>query len=394
MDFELSEDQKMLVEMCRDFAIREIRPVAWELDKKTNIKDCWSWELVKKATKLGLKTAALPKEFGGSGLDLLTTEMMWEELAYGDGGFAFATTCWLAFGFEMQQLPAEVRDKYMKEFLEDDTYLTAHSLSEPRGMTEVLLRYEPGGFDSYAVRKGDEYIINGAKAYCSGAPTAKALFIHLRTDRKGPLTESWSEFFVPVETAGLTIGTIHNHTGFRLLLTSELAFDDMHIPASHLLGGKEGHGDAMFKLDEQIIMVFKMACLLGVCRGLYDEALNFARTRVTCGKPIIQHDTIKVMLADMRMRIAAAKGLVRQIAWNIDRNPEKVKENVEHAYLFKAFICDMVPSIVKYATEIHGGMGIDREMLTEKLMRDAFSFLHGLGNTTIAFLRGAPTLEV
>lgn len=318
--------------------------------------------------------------------------MMWEELAYGDGGFAYTLTANIFYNCHLPHMSKELKNTLFPKIIEDDTYLFAFAVSEHRGMTEVLLTYEPGGFDTYAVRKNDQYIINGTKAYCSGAPVSKAIVVHMKTDRKAPLTKSWSAFLIPVGTPGFSIGKIHDHLGFRTLLTSELALEDVHVPTNFLLG-EEGFGITQNAVVVPVILVFKMSCLLGVCRALYEEAVNYARTRIVCGKPIIQHDTIKVMLADMRMKIAAARGMVWKIAWDLDHHPEKVKENIEMAFLFKGFIGSVAPDIIKHADEVHGGMGTNKEVLTEKLIRDAFTFLHGMGNTTVAFLNGAPTLE-
>jgi len=317
---------------------------------------------------------------------------MWQELAYGDGGFAFSMITNHCMAPALPHLPKGIRDIVLPKFVEDDTYLIAFSSVEPRGSTETLLQYEPGGFDSFAVRKGDEYIINGSKAYCSGALQSKASGIDVRTDRKGKLTESWSTFLIPFGWPGFSIGKLHNHLGFRTLLTSELAMEDVHVPVDFLLG-EENKCFAVHKIFMPRLLVFKMNTLLGVSTALYEEAVNFARSRVVCGKPIIQHDTMKVMLAEMRMKIAAARGLVLKVAWDLENHPERVDENMSMAFLFKAFVGDMVPTIVRYADEVHGGMGTNKELLVEKLIRDAITFLHGAGNTHIAMMNGAPTLE-
>ncbi len=392
MDFELSEEQVMLQRTCHEFAEKEVRPVAWELDKMTDPSQCYSIELIKKASALGLRTTTLPREYGGSELDLLTISMMWEELAWGDIGFAFSLYHTIFFGMGVSQMRKEVRDEFLPKFLEDDTFLLAYSLSEPQGMTEVMLPYEPGGFSAFAEKRGDEYILNGTKAYCSNAPLARIINVNVRTVKDGPLTKSWSRFMVPVGTPGLTIGKVHDHMGLRMLMTTELALEDLHVPTKYLMGEENKGFDSVLSHDP-IVLMLKNTNLLGGLRALYELSVDYARDRVVCGKPIIEFDTIKYMLADMRVKIAAARGLNWRLAWEIDHHPENVKENNEMAYLTKAFINEIAATIMRDADEIHGGMGTNKEVLTEKIIRDVFTIQHGLCNRHFAYLKGAPTLE-
>jgi acyl-CoA dehydrogenase len=392
MDFELSEEQIMLQRTCREFAEKEVRPISRELDRMIDPGQCYSMELIKKASKLGLRTTGVPKEYGGVGLDLLTQTIMWEELAWGDIGFAFSLYHTIFFGRAVPHMPKEIRDEFLPRFLEDDTFLLAYSLSEPRGMTEVVLAYEEGGFDTFAEKKGDEYVINGNKLYCSNSTLASIITVSARTIRKGPLTKSWSRFLVPVGTPGLTIGKVHDHMGLRMLMTAELAFEDMHVPAKYLIGEENKAYHDNLK-EDPIVITLKNTNLLGGLRALYEESLNYARTRVVCGKPIIEYDTIKLMLADMRTKLDAARWLIRKCAWDIDHHSEDVKGNNEMAYATKAFVNEISPIIVRDADEIHGGMGTSKELIVEKIIRDVITIQHGMCNRSVAYLKGAPTLD-
>ena len=132
---------------------------------------------------------------------------------------------------------------------------------------------------------------------------------------------------------------------------------------------------------------------LGILQALYDETLEFARNMVVSGKPIIEHDTVKLMLADMRMKLEACRLMVYKTAWNLDHRKDDFKNNTELVYLTKAFLDETGLTMMRNADEIHGGMGTNCDMLIEKLIRDAFTMLHWMNTRSIAYLRGAPTLE-
>jgi len=396
IDFELTEEQLMLQRVCHDFAENEIRPRAWELEKNTDPGKCYDFDLVKKASQLGLRTTTIPEELGGSGLDLKTIVIMWEELAWGDMGFAFSLYHTIFFGRGVSHMPESLREELLPPFLKDDTFLLAYALSEPQGMTEVVLPYDgpDGGFKIFAEKQGDEYVVSGTKQYCSNAINAKIIVLNARTKKNAPLRESWSSFFMPVDTPGLTIGKPHDHMGARLLPTSELFLEDVRIPARYLIGGEENKGFEQNLVHDPVVLLLKNTIVLGTSWALYEESVRYARERVVCGNPIITYPTIKVMLSDMRGKLEAARAMIWKCAWEIDRDPLNTKYNNEMGYLVKAFMNEWMANFLRNADEIHGGMGTNREMLSEKLIRDLFTLLHGLTNRSIAYLKSAPTLEV
>jgi alkylation response protein AidB-like acyl-CoA dehydrogenase len=258
IDFELTEEQLMLQRVCHDFAENEIRSRAWELEKNTDPGKCYDFDLVKKASQLGLRTTTIPEELGGSGLDLKTIVIMWEELAWGDMGFAFSLYHTIFFGRGISHMPESLREELLPPFLKDDTFLLAYALSEPQGMTEVVLPYDgpDGGFKIFAEKQGDEYVVSGTKQYCSNAINAKIIVLNARTKKNAPLRESWSSFFMPVDTPGLTIGKPHDHMGARLLPTSELFLEDVRIPARYLIGGEENKGFEQNLVHDPVVLVF------------------------------------------------------------------------------------------------------------------------------------------
>jgi len=319
---------------------------------------------------------------------------MLEELATGDLGFAFTMYHCQFFGRSIPHMDKAMKDEFLQPFLEDDTFLLAYSLSEPHGMAEAITRYEDGGFKCFAEKKGDEYVINGTKQWCSNAPLAKAICVNVRTDRKAPLTKCWTRFLVPAGTPGLKIDKVHDHMGLRMLMTASLSFEDMHVPAKYLIGGKEGLGAQQNDREDAMVVLFKNTHLLGALRTLYEESLEYAKTRVVCGKPIIERDTIKYMLAEMRTKIDAGRMLVWRLAHEVERHPDNWKQNNQRAYALKGYLNEIsLTCVVRFAEQIHGGYGADKEMLVEKVIRDVITLQHGMCNGHLAYLLGAPTAD-
>ena len=394
MDFELTEDQIMLQRSTYEFAKNEVRPMAKLLDKEPDPMKRIDWDIIKKASQLGYRTLTFPEEYGGIGADALTTMVHYEALSWGDGAFSHFFYQTHIVGPSLDLMPKQQRDILMPGLAEDDAYLLGAAHTEPSGATEYTLPYDvPGSaFKTFAEKKGDEYIINGTKQYCSNGPIAKMLFVSAQTDKKKPLSQSWTQFMVPPDTPGITFGKPEDHLGMKLLPTAEVVFDNVRIPAINRVG-EEGSGmEAHHKIRTWILTIHNGQAL-GILQALYDETLEFARNRVVSGKPIIEHDTVKLMLADMRMKLEACRLMVYKTAWNLDHRKDDFKNNTELVYLTKAFLDETGLTMMRNADEIHGGMGTNSDMLIEKLIRDAFTMLHWMNTRSIAYLRGAPTLE-
>ncbi len=251
MDFRLTDVQEMTRDMVRDFAQNEVKPAALELDKKTNPQDCIPWDLLKKASKLGLRTTAIPEEWGGEGADYTTLAIILEELGAADHGFAsIIRGCYTESPRLVHELNPEQRDEFLPKFLKDDTYLLGLARTEPDAGTDSHFLYDAPGasIQTYAERQGDEYVINGTKHFISSGGIAKLYFLYARTDKKGPISTSMSVLLVPSDTPGFTIGRFHNKFGRRLLANAELVFQNARIPARYLIGkegeawGSEGEG--------------------------------------------------------------------------------------------------------------------------------------------------------
>jgi alkylation response protein AidB-like acyl-CoA dehydrogenase len=406
MDFRLTDEQAMTRDMVREFAQDEVKPVALELDRKTDPKDCIPWDLIKKASKLGLRTAAIPEKYGGEGADYLTLAIILEELGAADQGFAsIIRGCYTESPRLIAELNAEQRDEFLPKFLADDTFLLGLARTEPDAGTDSHYLYdEPGAsIRTHAERRGDEYVINGTKHFISSGGIAKLYFLYARTDKNGPISTSLSLFLMPHDAPGFSIGRFHNKLGRRLLANAELVFEDARIPARYLVGeegdawGSEGEGGGgpekdWSKTHAGVAPPFGLlgaAVNLGTVRGCYEEALNYSRNRIQGGKKIIEHQHVAVRLAQMKVQIEAARALIWKSAWSWDT---KYDYDPKMGILIKAYVDEIGLFVANNAVSLFGGLATaDDDVPVQKYMRDIYTFLHGFATTEVALMIGAPS---
>ncbi|MFQ5880238.1 MAG: acyl-CoA dehydrogenase family protein, partial [Dehalococcoidia bacterium] len=338
-------------------------------------------------------------EYGGAGADCLTLCIAGEELAVGDLGLAviFDQT-WKFTHILTESASEEQRNRYLPRFMEDDTFLLALGMTEEIGGSDHLLPYnEPGaGARTSAVRARragrDGGVINGRKIYIGNGGAAKLHTILARTDpTKGGL-EGLTAFLVELGTPGFTVGRIEDKLGNRLEQNAELIFEDCWVPAENLLGGESQAwgsvgGPRWFARSN----AEAGATVLGVGRAALEDALAYAKQRVQGGKPIIGHQAIKLMLADMLIQIRAARALIWQAAWMVD-HPEHLDPTMGQTA--KIFAAEAAVQVSKMGIEIFGGAGIMRDSAAEKHLRDAVVFLHSDGANQILRLRIGNALEV
>lgn len=388
MDFRETEEQVMLRQMVRKFSQNVVKPVSVEYDKKTEPQDCFPWELLKSASKLGLRTLSVPEEYGGGGVhDLISQIIVMEELGAGDNGFASCIRSAVGLAHLMAILcNKKQKDEFFPKMVEDDTFVLALGGTEPNSGTDnELMADVPGAaMQTFAERRGDEYVINGTKHFISNGGIAKLYLIQARSDRKLPLNQCKSVFLVPSDAPGFSIGRFHNKMGRRLLMTAELVLDDVRIPARYLLG-KEGEAAKFLKLTPFMRFLIA-ACSIGSLRACYEAALDHARMRVQGGKPIVRHQLIAAELSEMRVRIEAARMLLYRQAWCWQN---KYDYDPKLTLLLRTFVDQVGAHIVFQMNDILGGSGSDKDMITEKYIRDLFTAFHGpsIGQ---GLVRGAP----
>ncbi len=376
MDFKETEEQAMFRQTARKFAQNEIKPISIEFDKRVDPKECFPWDLLRKASKLGLRTMSIPSEYGGAGVtDLLSHIIVMEELSAGDHGFGSCIRSAVGLISVMDVLcNKQQKDEFFPKIVLDDTFVLGVAQTEPNAGTDNILRAGvPGSaMQTFAERRGEEYIINGSKHFISNGGIAKLYLVHARSDKKLPLNQCRSLFLVPSDAPGLSIGKFHDKLGRRLLMNSELFFDDLHVPARYLIG-KEG--EAQKNEGKAPFIAFLLcACTIGTLKACYEAAVGYARIRIQGGKPIIRHQLIAAELSEMRVRIEAARFLLYRQAWSWQN-----KYDYDHklTLLVRTFIDQIGGHIVFQMNNIFGGMGSDKDMYIEKYIRDLLTAFHG-----------------
>jgi len=383
MDFSLNDDQRSMKEMVRKFIEKEVKPGAAErersFDPKLPLKERYPWDLMKKASKMGLRTLCVPKKYGGQDedIDMITQVILAEEI--GRGGDAFIAILPSSHWKFCHNLGVFLNDEQQDEFfpliMQDDTFLTATAVTEPDSSTDIHLPYdEPGvAMKTFAYRDGEEYVINGTKCFITGSAYAKLVLVYARTDRTKPLSQAMSAFLVPAGTHGFIIGHVDDMLGERLGGNAELIFEDCRIPARYLVGEE----NEMFEkrmTGWHITLLTYRAYGLGQAQACYEDTLEYARTRIQGGKPIIEHINIGTELAKMRMWIETSRAFLHKVAWSYDT---KHKYDPVMVLLAKAYVDKAHLKVIESAMEVWAAHGAQKELPMEKYLRDAWAKQHG-----------------
>ncbi len=353
--FSLTEEQKALQEMAREFAEKEMKPKAAKYDKGEEFSE----DVMQKAFEAGFLTCMIPEEYGGVGLSDLDIVIMSEELAAGCAGMyttmmvnSLAHTPIILFG----------NDEQKKRFLIPQT--------EKMSFASFCLTEREAGSDASAQKTkaekvGSEYIINGSKCFISNGGIASLYVIFANSNPKRGI-RGISAFVVPRETPGVIIGKEEDKMGHRASNTVELIFEDVRIPEENLLG-KEGMGFiiAMKTLDKTRAPVGAVG--VGIARAAMEYAVDYARTRVQFGKPIALFQHTSFQIAQMATEINAARLLVWNAAWLLDEGLPSGKESS----MAKFYGSDMAMKVTTEALQILGGYGYMKDYPMEKFMRDA-----------------------
>jgi len=368
MDFELNEEQKMIRKMVRDFAEKEIAPIAQETDKSEQ----FPWPTIRKMGELGLMGLPFSEEYGGAGADTICYAIAVEEISRvcGSTGITLAAHTSLAtfpiyhFGNEEQ------KRKYIPK-LASGEWMGAFGLTEPGAGSDA------GGTKTRAVLNGDEWVINGQKNFITNGSIADVLVVAAVTDpEKG--TRGISSFIVEKDTPGFRPGRDEEKMGLRSSITSELFFEDCRIPKENILGTRgEGFKQALITLDGGRISIGAMA--LGLAQGAFERALAYSRERQQFGQRIRDFQAIQWMLADMATEIDAARLLLYRAAWLEDQGVRFTKE----AAMAKLYASEVAERVCFKALQIHGGYGYTREYEVERMYRDQRLCTIGEGTSEI-----------
>jgi acyl-CoA dehydrogenase len=354
VDFSLTDEQKNLRELAHDFAEKEIRPVAWEYDRDSTFPE----KIIEKAWELGLMNTHIPEEYGGAGISYLDGCLIEEELSWGCSGIQTSIGC---NGLATAPIVLAASDELKREYLTrltDAPLLASFCLTEPDAGSDV------SGMRTTAVRKGDKWVINGSKCFITNGEFANWYTVYAKTDKDAG-HRGISAFIVPKD-AGVVVDKHEDKLGQRASNTATLSFNDVEIPADHLVGEEnKGFKLAMMTLDRTRPGVAAMAT--GIARAAFEFATQYSKERVQFGVPIAMHQAIQFMIADMATEIEASRLLTWKSAVLLDQGQRNTLVS-SHA---KRFAADTAMKVATDAVQIYGGYGFIKDYPVEKLMRDA-----------------------
>lgn len=370
MNFDLSPEQIMIRNTVRDFAEREVKPVAQELDEKGE----FSYDLTKKMGELGLFGMNIPESYGGQGLDTLSYIIAVEELARVDGSQAatLAAHNSLGIGPLLEYGTEEQRLKYLPA-------LCTGSGLWSFGLTEPGAGSDSRGSKTTAVVDGDEWVINGSKIFITNASVDISLGCTVQAvsgEENGK--KIFTTIIVPKDTPGFRRVTMHNKMMWRASDTAELFFDDVRVPKSNLLG-KVGEGShiMLHTLDGGRLSIGAMG--LGLAQGAFEMAMTYANERKQFGKPIAKFQINAFKLADMALKIELARNLLYKACWLKDEGRDYGKE----AAMAKLYCSEVAKEVADEAVQIFGGYGLMKDYPVERFYRDQRLLQIGEGTSEI-----------
>ncbi|MBI3454554.1 MAG: acyl-CoA dehydrogenase family protein [Candidatus Rokubacteria bacterium] len=355
MNFDLTEAQRLIRDMVREFAEREVRPRAAEIDRS----DEFPWDLYKRMAELEILGMTVPPEYGGSGADTVSWCVAQEELARASAAVADAQLlCKLMSDMILNNGTEEQRRRYLPAMVRGEK-ICAIAQTEPGAGSDVA------GVQTTATPIADGYVLNGTKRFITAAMVCELAVVVATTDRRKG-REGITLFLVEMGTPGASRGSKEQLLGVRGLATGELVFDSCRVPRSALLGREgEGFRRAMRSLDTGRIGIGAQA--LGIAQAALEAAITYARQRPAFGRPIAEFQAVQFMLADMSAQIEASRLLLRKAAYLKDQRRPIIREAAEA----KLVASEAAARVTTDALQIHGAYGYSTEFPIERLYRDA-----------------------
>ncbi|UFQ96567.1 acyl-CoA dehydrogenase family protein [Pseudomonas wenzhouensis] len=355
MDFELSDEQRLLTDSARAFAARELAPHAADWDRDHH----FPVEVIRRAAEQGYLALYIAEEDGGLGLSRLSSSLIFEQLAAG----CVATTAYLTIHNMATWMLASFADQALKDTwlpgLISGQTLASYCLTEPdAGSDAANLR-------TRARREGDEYVIDGSKCFISGAGSTQVLIVMARTGEDG--AKGISCFLVPADAPGVRYGRNEDKMGWKAQPTRTITFEGVRIPASHLIGPEgEGFVYAMKGLDGGRLNI--ASCSLGAAQAALEQSLRYVEERKQFGKPLSQFQALQFKLADMLTDLTASRQMVRLAAHKLDHGHGEASL---YCAMAKRFATDHCFAVCNEALQLHGGYGYLNDYPLERWVRDA-----------------------
>jgi acyl-CoA dehydrogenase len=357
ISFELSQDQQMWREKAKAFAEKEIKPLAWKIDK--GLMREYPWPLLTKMNGQGLLSMGVPNEYGGSGLDVLTTCLVLEELAVADAGISF-TASLNSFNPVMFAGSDEQKKKFLPLLCNrEKPGLAVFALTEPNAGSDA------GSLTTSARAEGKDYVLNGEKCFISNGDVASIYAVFATVDRsKG--VKGITGFLIPAGTEGLKAGKVEDKMGLRSSRTTSFTLDDVKVPGEHRLG-REGDGFKIAMKELEVARVLSCGAVgVGVARAAYEDAVRFFKT-VGNPKAAMAQQAIAFDLADMCAAVEASRLMVWKNGWLLDRGLPATTASS----LTKFFVSDTAVEVANKGVRLLGHHAYTEGYPLEKYVRDA-----------------------
>jgi alkylation response protein AidB-like acyl-CoA dehydrogenase len=357
MEYEFSDDVKMLRQAIREFAVKEVAPIAREIDEQERVP----FETLKKAGELGLLGLPFPEQYGGIDAGIIGYCVLMEEINRKCASTAtiigaHAQLCGMSIFLSGNE---DQKERYLRALCEGSK-LGAWALTEPDAGSDAA------HISTTATRQGDDWVLNGSKMWITNGSFADVLVVFASNDRSLGARGGITAFIVEKDFPGFRVGKVEDKMGLRASHTASLYFEDCRVPAANVLG-PVGGGFPIAMQTQDIGRCALGASSLGSAKEAYELALKYAAERQQFGRPIADFQAIQFKLADMAVKIYTMEQIVYDCAKKVDANQSATLESS----IVKLYCTDMASQVIDEAIQIHGGMGFSRELPLERMYRDA-----------------------
>jgi alkylation response protein AidB-like acyl-CoA dehydrogenase len=381
MDFSLNDKQRAWRDKARKFAAETVRPVSLERDAVEDPFETWDWDIIKQGSKLGLRTAVVSEAEGGHGIDFVTQAIVMTELAKADSAISKAfSQCWKWSHLIAKVCNDDQKERFLKPFLADDTYVIGFGATEPTSGSDNRLPPDDirAGVRLRGEIDGDEMVLNGSKLFIANGSVGKLFFLFVRTDPTVHVTQGTTMVMVPRGTPGFRHGKVFNKSGWRFYQNAELIFENCRIPMSNVVGEVNGalrRGEG--EIGGDIFGDLELAANgLGICDDACESAIHLAQTAQQGGRPLKDQQLVALKIGRMKMMTEALRSYVMRVAWEHDQHIASV-----NAGLAMNLATDTIQEVAELAMDAFDRAGAPMDRRADKLARDTFIWSHLAGDS-------------
>ena len=382
MEFSFNDVQRYWQLKARRFSEEEIRPISIQRDLIENPLECWDWNIIKKGSKLGFRTLAVPKEWGGAGVDYVTQTLVMIEMAKVDAGVAKAFSQNWKWGHLIAAVcNDDQKSRFLKPFMQEETYVMGRGITEPNAGCDNRIPPKDApksGLRLRAERDGDEWVLNGEKCFIANGSVAKVFFVDARTNPNVPVRQGTTMFIVASDTPGFRVGKVFNKRGWRFYQNAELIFENVRVPHANIVG--QINGGVMKGSEETtrggLFGDLELAAIaLGVCEGACAAAMKHVKTFIKGDQILAGQQVVQLKVHRMFMLTAALRAFVMQIAWEHDQNVHSTNTGLAMCYS-----TDIVHEVTQLNLDVLGG-GAMKNAMAVKRAGDAVIWTHLAGDS-------------